>query len=80
VPTAESSVSLGSLAGAGSVADTGKMLAESSALGGAKDSLAQSNVVDQFLSKFLDVKVINYDTDEGFVGDDKQDEEKRKKK
>jgi hypothetical protein len=80
VPTPQSSVSLSSLAGAGSVADTGKMVAQASALGGAKDSLAQSNVVDQFLSKFLDVKVIDFDTDEGNADNDKQDKEKKKKK
>ena len=73
-------VSLGSLAGAGSVAETSKMVSQSSALGAAKDSLAQSNLVDQFLSKFLDVKVINFDTDEGNVDKDKQDDEKQKKK
>ncbi len=80
VPTSNTGVSLGALTGAGSVAETGKMLAESSALGGAKDSLAQSNVVDQFLSKFLDVKVIDFDTDEGNADNDKQDKEKKKKK
>ncbi|MGD0842799.1 MAG: filamentous hemagglutinin family protein [Geobacteraceae bacterium] len=74
------SVNLGSLAGAGSVAETSKMVAQASALGGAKDSLAQSNVVDQFLSKFLDVKVIDFDTDEGKADNDKQDKEKKKKK
>jgi hypothetical protein len=78
---AASSVSLGSLAGAGSVAETSKMVAQSSALGGANDNLTkQTNVVDQFLSQFLDVKVINFDTDEGNTDNDKQDEEKRKKK
>jgi hypothetical protein len=73
-------VSLGSLAGAGSVAETSKMVAQSSALGGANDSLAQSNVVDQFLSKFLDVKVIDFDTDSDDQSQDKQDDEKKKKK
>jgi len=80
VPTAESSVSLGSLAGAGSVAETSKMVAQSSSLGGANDNLTQqTNMVDQFLSQFLDVKVINFDTDEGNTDNDKQDEKKKKR-
>ena len=74
------SVNLGALAGAGSVAETSKMVAQASALGGAKDSLAQSNAVDQFLSKFLEVKVIDFDTDNNDQSQDTQDEVKRKKK
>jgi hypothetical protein len=80
VPAPESSVSLGSLAGAGSVAETSKMVAQSSALGSNENLTQQTNVVDQFLSQFLDVKVINFDTDEGNTDNDKQKEEKRKKK
>ena len=80
VPSANGpGVSLGSLAGAGSVADTGKMVAQSSALG-ANDNLTQSNVVDQFLSTFLDVKVIEFDTDSYDQSQDKQDKEQKKKK
>ena len=77
---ATSSVSLGSLAGAGSVAETGKMVAQSSSLGANDQLTQQTNLVDQFLSKFLDVKVINFDTDEGNTDNNTQDEEKRKKK
>lgn len=77
---ATSSVSLGSLAGAGSVAETGKMVAQASSLGANDQLTQQTNLVDQFLSKFLDVKVINFDTDEGNVDNNTQDEEKRKKK
>ena len=68
------------LAGASSMTDTVKNAAQSSALGGARDKQnPQSSVVDHFLSRFLDVKVINFDTDEGNTDSDKQDEVKRKK-
>lgn len=80
LPSAGASVNLGALAGAGSVAETSKMAAQSSALGANKDNLAQqANLVNDFLSRFLDVKVINFDTDEGNADNDKQDEVKKKK-
>jgi hypothetical protein len=74
VPSAAGAgVSLGSLAGTGGVTENSKMIEQASALGGARDKLAkQSNVVDQFLSVFLDVKVIGFDADT-----DDQDEVKR---
>jgi filamentous hemagglutinin len=78
VPSSTTTISLGSLAGANSMAGASQMAAQTSALGGSKDKLVkQTNVVDQFLSRLLDVKVINFDTDEGFVGDEKKEEEKK---
>ena len=82
VPSAsDAGVSLGALTGAGSVAETSKMVANSSALGSARDKLAQqANAVDDFMSKWLDVKVIDFDKEEGDADKDKEDEEKEKKK
>lgn len=84
VPSASGgSVGLGALAGAGSVTDNSKMLEQSSALGAAKDKTApQANAVDDFMSKWLDVKIINFDTDSDDGGKgmpDEQDVQKRKK-
>ena len=86
VPTGiDAGVSLGALAGAGSVSDASKM-AEQATISKAADKSAQNtNIVDQFLSKFLDVKVIDFDTDDGTVGTDQQgvqekEKEKEKKK
>jgi filamentous hemagglutinin family protein len=79
--SSEAGISIGSLAGAGSVAESTKMIAESSSLGGAKDKLNQQpNLVDQFMSNFLDIKVINFDTDEGTSDNGNQDEKEKKKK
>jgi hypothetical protein len=41
-------------------------------------SVQQAGMVDDFLSKFLEVKVINFDTDEGNADNDTQDELKKK--
>jgi filamentous hemagglutinin len=78
VPSAnEASVSIGALAGTGNVTDTGKMVGEASALGGTKDKLTQqTTMVDDFLSKFLDVRVISFDSDSDEIGKDKKDKEK----
>jgi hypothetical protein len=81
VPTGpESSVSLGSLAGAGSVAETSKMAAQSTISNVTDKQTQQTNLVDQFLSRFLDVKVINFDTDSDETGKDKQGEQEKEKK
>jgi hypothetical protein len=82
VPTGnEAGVSLGSLAGTGSVSEATKM-AEQSTINSAKEiSAQQMNVVDNFLSSWLDVKVIDFDTDsEQISGDKQRGNEKEKKK
>jgi len=79
--SSEAGISIGSLAGAGSVADSTKMIAQNSSLGGPKNTLnQQAGLVDQFMSNFLDVKVINFDTDEGSSDNGSQVEKERKKK
>jgi len=58
----DSSVSLGALAGAGSVAENGKMIDQVATLGSAKEKYEQqANAVDDFMSRWLDVKIISFD-------------------
>ncbi|MBJ6724285.1 filamentous haemagglutinin family protein [Geomesophilobacter sediminis] len=62
----EGAVSLGSLSGAGSVAENSKMIEQSSTMGGAKDKAAQQvSEVDDFLAKWLDLKILGFDDDSG---------------
>lgn len=82
MPTSsEGSLSLGALAGAGSIAENSKMIEQSSAMGSSRDktAVAQASLVDDFMSKFLDVKVIGFDMD-GSVIDKDGDQEKDKNK
>lgn len=59
---ADSSVSLGALGGAGSVAENGKMIDQVSGLGSAQERFEQqANAVDDFMSRWLDVKIISFD-------------------
>ncbi|RII25233.1 MAG: hypothetical protein CXR30_19120 [Geobacter sp.] len=81
MPTSsEGSLSLGALAGAGSIAENSKMIEQGSAMGSSRDktAVAQASLVDDFMSKFLDVKVIGFDMD-GSVIDKDGDQEKDKK-
>ena len=85
VPTGtDSSVSLGSLAGAGSVADSSKMIEQASTLGAAKEKYApQTAAVDDFMSRWLDLRIISFDDDTDATGTDedkKHDKDKAKKK
>ncbi|HEX9023680.1 MAG TPA: filamentous hemagglutinin family protein, partial [Geobacteraceae bacterium] len=76
----EAGVSLGSLAGAGTVSEASKM-AEQATVGTATEkAVQQSNVVDSFLSKWLDVKVIGFDSDSEEIGGKEKTDEKEKKK
>ena len=84
VPTgSEGSVSLGSLSGAGSVAENSKMIEQSSSLGGSKDKVVQqASVVDDFMSKWLDLRIISFDDDDnsGSSPEGNNDQGKKKKK
>jgi hypothetical protein len=84
VPTSsDSSVSLGSLAGNSNLADSSKMIETASAGGGSKDNAKQklTQAADDFLSKFLDVKVLGFDMDTiSNDTDTKEELEKKKKK
>lgn len=84
VPTSsDSSVSLGSLAGNSNLADSSKMIETASAGGASKDGSKQklTQAADDFLSKFLDVKVLGFDMDTiSSDTDTKEELEKKKKK
>jgi hypothetical protein len=81
VPSQNSTVSLGSLAGNSNMADSSKMIETASAGGASKDNAKQklTQAADDFLSKFLDVKVIGFDADT-IPADDKDTSEDLKKK
>ena len=84
VPTSsDSSVSLGSLAGNSNLADSSKMIETASAGGASKDGSKQklTQAADDFLSKYLDVKVLGFDMDTiSSDADTKEELEKKKKK
>lgn len=78
VPTSGgSSVSVGALSGAGNVTDSSRMI-EQTTTSSAKDKTVRTGtqVVDDFMSKFLDIKVLNFDLD---ANDGKDDKDKEKK-
>ena len=79
VPTSsEGSVSIGAMSGAGSVAENSKMIEQSSTLGTARDAAAAQNAtVDDFMSQWLDLRIISFDSDEAPASDG---ERKTKKK
>ena len=83
VPSAsESTVSLGALSGAGSVAENSKMIEQSSAVGSTKDKAAQqSAAVDDFMSRWLDLKIVSFDGDDapGTAVESERDLKKKKK-
>jgi hypothetical protein len=81
VPSASaSSVSIGSLTGTSGLSDSTKMIEQAATSGAARDALkSSSQAVDEFMSKFLDVKVIDFDTDDDSGVKDKDKEKKKKK-
>jgi filamentous hemagglutinin family protein len=79
----DSSVSLGALGGNSNLADSSKMIETASSGGSSKDSAKQklAQAADDFLSKFLDVKVLGFDMDTiSSDADAKEKEELEKKK
>jgi hypothetical protein len=74
-----SSVSIGALSGASGLADSTKMIEQTSGAGAARDALKNTTqVLDDFMSKFLDIKVISFDSDDDTSGIDKdKDKDKR---
>jgi len=77
-PAADSGVSLGALAGAGGLTDSGKMIEQTNSLGAGKDKSAASGnqAVEDFVAKWLDVKVISFDSSFDDA-DDKRDTENK---
>jgi len=76
-----SSVSIGSLSGSSGLADSSKMIEQTAGVGAARDALkSTTQVLDDFMAKFLDVKVISFDSDPGDDGNVKdKDKDKREK-
>jgi filamentous hemagglutinin len=76
----DSPVSLGALSGAGSVTENSKMIEQASGLGSGKDKNSQqANAVDDFMSRWLDVKIISFDSDPVDPGQGGQEDVKKKK-
>lgn len=73
VPTSSGSLSIGSVAGSGSVTDSSKMMEQASSVGAGKDngSGGAAEEENRFATSWLDVKVIGFDTEN-------QEEEKEK--
>lgn len=80
--TSGSGISLGALAGAGSVSDSSKMIEQTATQGTANGRAAQqAAVVDDFMSRWLDLRIISFDDDAAASdGDTQPDKDKKKKK
>jgi hypothetical protein len=74
------SMNIGNLSGNSNLTDNSKMIEQSSSMASARDKAAAAlaNPVDDFMSKFLDVKVISFDMDAS--ADEKEKEKKDRKK
>ena len=78
--SSDSNVSMGSLSGAGSVAENSKMIEQSSSIGATRDkSNQQAEVVDDFMSKWLDLRIISFDGDDSADDGTVKDKDKKKK-
>jgi filamentous hemagglutinin len=76
-----SSIGIGALSGSSGLADSSKLIEQSTGTGAAKDTLKNSTqVLDDFMSKFLDVKVISFDEDDTSGSDTDKDKDKKKNK
>jgi hypothetical protein len=74
-------VGIGALTGTSGLADTTKMIEQSTGSGAARDALKNtSQSLDDFMSKFLDVKVISFDSDQGDDGTTPDKDKDKKKK
>jgi hypothetical protein len=80
--SSEGSVSLGALAGNSNMTDSSKMIETASSGGVSKDAAKQkmAQTVDDFLSKFLDVKVIGFDAETAPADKESKDEQEKKKR
>jgi hypothetical protein len=74
--SSSSSIGIGALSGTSGLADSTKMIEQTSGAGAARDALrSTTQVLDDFMSKFLDIKVISFDEDDS-AGKEK-DKDKR---
>lgn len=76
----DNSVSLGALGGNSSLTESSKMM-ETASTGGLSKESAQNKLAqaEDFLSKYLDVRVTSFDTDESFSEQEKKEREEKKK-
>jgi filamentous hemagglutinin family protein len=80
--SSENTVSLGALSGAGSVTENSKMIDQASSMGSSREkNMQQASAVDDFMSKWLDLRIISFDSDPNAPDGDqnKEQEQKRKK-
>lgn len=63
VPATDSAVSIGALAGAGALAENSKMIEQTASLGstGGRTAMASAAIGEDFVTRWLDVKVISFD-------------------
>jgi hypothetical protein len=78
VPAADSAVSIGALAGTGALAETSKMIEQTASLGstGGRTAMASAVIGEDFVTRWLDVKVISFDSGSE---EDPEDKDKNKK-
>lgn len=78
VPAADGAVSIGALAGAGALAETSKMIEQTASLGstGGRTAMASAVIGEDFVTRWLDVKVISFDAGSE---EDPEDKDKDKK-
>jgi filamentous hemagglutinin family protein len=81
-PSADSSVSLGALGGNSNMTDSSKMIETATTGGTSKESAKQklAQAADDFLSKYLDVKVVGFDAEPTSSDTDTKEELEKKKK
>jgi filamentous hemagglutinin len=82
VPSGDSAVNLGALAGNSSLSDSAKLVEDSQTLGAVREKTAQQAAkVDDFLSRWLDLRIISFDEpEEGGAAPDKEQEKQDQKK
>jgi len=80
--SSDNSVSLGAMAGNSNLTDSSKMIETASTGGLSKDATKQklTQAPDDFLSKYLDVKVIGFDADSAVSDNDSKEEQDKKRK
>ena len=77
--SSEGAIGIGALSGTSGLADSSKMIEQTTGAGAARDALKNTTqVLDDFMSKFLDVKVISFDEDDT-TGKDKDKDKKKDK-
>jgi len=80
-PASESSISLGALTGNSSLSDSAKTADQVSSLGTGKEkTLKEKSAVEEFFSKWLDLKIISFEEPAVQEADDEENKKQQKKK